>query len=129
SMPKPEEIGPIGAYLASEQFTWASGEIVFAGGAEVALVQPPRLLEAVRTDDVKSLPHVFDAATKSWIAAEASQVSGGGSNPRFAAVFDEPDGDLAGPASTMCCVMSDDLQMVGALKRAVEARGIGFCTP
>ncbi|MEY2397109.1 MAG: hypothetical protein QOJ00_283 [Actinomycetota bacterium] len=128
SMPKPEDIGPIGAYLVGDQFTWSSGEIVFAGGAEVAIVERPRLLEVVRTGDVKSLPHVLDATTKSWIAAEASQLSGGGSNPRFATVFDEPEGELAVAAVATCCVMSDDLQMVGALKRAVEARGVTVVT-
>ena len=52
SMPGPERLGPIGAHLAGEDFAWSSGRIVFASGAEVAVVEPPRLLEVVRTEGV-----------------------------------------------------------------------------
>ena len=56
SVPPPEHLGPIGAYLAGEDFaSWARGQIVFSNGAEVAWVVPPRLLEVARTSDVGSL--------------------------------------------------------------------------
>ena len=50
-MAGPEDLGPLGAYLVGEEFGWCSGRVLFAGGSEVAIVDEPRLLEVVRTDD------------------------------------------------------------------------------
>ena len=55
SMPEPEELGPFGAHLVGEDFSWCSGQVLFAGGSEVAVIDEPRLLEVVRTDDAASL--------------------------------------------------------------------------
>ena len=52
----PEDLGPFGAHLVDEAFGWCSGRVLFAGGSEVAVVDEPRLIEAVRTDQVDSLP-------------------------------------------------------------------------
>ena len=52
SMPTPEELGPLGAHLVDDDFSWCSGQVIFAGGSEVAVIDQPRLLEVVRTDDV-----------------------------------------------------------------------------
>ena len=61
SVPPPEHLGPIGAYLAGETFSsWARGQIVFSNGAEAAWVVPPRLLEVARTGDVGSLLAVLE---------------------------------------------------------------------
>ena len=59
SMPQPEELGPLGAHLVGDDLSWCSGQVVFAGGSEVAVVEPPRLLEAVRTADAASLAAVL----------------------------------------------------------------------
>src|SRR5262249_44523825 len=108
SMPMPEDLGPTGAYLASEAFGWSRGTIVFAGGAGVAGVDPPRLLEVVRTSDVTSLARVLETVIPSAVAtAEAAQASGGGSNPRFPDVFHEPGGPLAAGAVRTCVIVSD----------------------
>ena len=90
SMPPPEHLGPVGAYLASEAFSWCTGEVIFSGGSELALITPPRLLEVCRTRDVRSLPHALEAVVpKAFVTAEAAQATNGGSNPRFPGVFDE----------------------------------------
>src|SRR5215211_4782952 len=61
SVPPPEHLGPVGAYLAGETFSsWARGEIMFSNGAELAWVVPPRLLEVVRTNEVGSLLAVLE---------------------------------------------------------------------
>ena len=91
SMPRPEDLGPIGAHLVGDGFRWCSGRVLFAGGSEVAVVDEPRLLEVVRSDDVVSLARVLEAVIpRAFATAEANQVSGGGSNPRFGPIFDEP---------------------------------------
>jgi NAD(P)-dependent dehydrogenase (short-subunit alcohol dehydrogenase family) len=126
SMPEPADLGPVGAYLAGEAFGWCSGEIVFAGGSEVAIIDRPRLLEVVRTDGVGSLAHLLEAVGPGVLAkAEATQAAGGGSNPRFGEAFADAAGDLAGPAARRCLVVSDRPVLAGAVTAALEARGIG----
>ena len=55
SMPAPEHLGPLGAHLVDDTFTSCHGRVLFAGGSEVAVIDEPRLLEVVRSDDVPSL--------------------------------------------------------------------------
>ena len=125
SMPAPGELGPFGAYLVDEGFTWCRGRVLFAGGPEVALVEEPRLLEVVRTAGAASLAGVFDTVVPcAWATAEAQQASGGGGNPRFPAVFDDA-GDAEGvPVSRRCLVVADDPGAAAALTSALEARGV-----
>ena len=87
-MASPESLGPLGAHLASVGATSLRGQILFAGGSEVALVRPPRLIEVVRTPRSADAARVVDAVIGSWIAAEARQASTGGANPRFGGLYD-----------------------------------------
>ncbi len=49
AVPPPEHLGPVGAYLAGDDFAaWSDGQIMFSNGAELAWVVPPRLLEVAR---------------------------------------------------------------------------------
>ena len=41
AMPSPEALGPVGAYLGSDAFSWSTGNIIFSNGSEVARVAPP----------------------------------------------------------------------------------------
>jgi len=43
--------------------SWCRGKVIFVGGSEVAVIDEPRLLEVVRTDQVASLAHVLEAVT------------------------------------------------------------------
>ena len=91
AIPGPENLGPLGAHLVSDGFGWCSGQVLFAGGSEVAVVDRPRLLEVVRTDEVASLGAVLQAVLpRAFAKAEAAQATDGGSNPRFGPIFDEP---------------------------------------
>ena len=91
SMPGPEDVGPLGAHVVGDGFGWCSGQVLFAGGPEVAVVDRPRLVEAIRTHDAASLAAVLDAVVpRAFVAAEAKQTSDGGANPRFAGIFDAP---------------------------------------
>jgi NAD(P)-dependent dehydrogenase (short-subunit alcohol dehydrogenase family) len=128
TMPQPEELGPVGAYLVSDAFAWCTGEVVFAGGPEVAVVEQPRLLEMVRTDDVRSLAHAFETVGGAWAAAEKSQLSGGGSNPRFPDAFGDAVGDLPGGVATTCAVVSDRRDVAAAVTAAFEARKVACTT-
>jgi NAD(P)-dependent dehydrogenase (short-subunit alcohol dehydrogenase family) len=129
SMPTPEQLGPIGAHLVSDAFSWCRGEIVFVGGSEVAVVDRPRLLEVVRTEGVGSLAGMLEVVVPSALAtAEAEQASGGGSNPRFGSIFaDAPPADLAHSEVRTCALDSDRPQVAAAVAAALQARGVA-CT-
>jgi NAD(P)-dependent dehydrogenase (short-subunit alcohol dehydrogenase family) len=127
SMPTPEEIGPIGAHLVGADFDVCRGRVIFAGGSELALVDEPRFLELVRTDGVTSLDHVLETVVPgAFTAAEVAQASTGGSNPRFRAAFDGPNGGavLAGPAVSRCAVVGDRPDLSAAIVAALDARGV-----
>jgi len=126
SMPGPEDLGPFGAYLVDDRFRWCSGQILFAGGSEVAVVEEPRLLEVVRSDDVVCLARVLDATVpRAFASAEANQVSGGGGNPRFGPIFEEP-GEAEGPSAHVrsCVVVTDRPRLAASLTAALEARSV-----
>ena len=57
----PRSSGPFGAHLVGDDLSWCSGQVLFAGGSEVAVIEQPRLLEVVRTAGVASLARVLDA--------------------------------------------------------------------
>lgn len=126
SMPGPEQLGPFGAHIVDDRFGWCNGQVLFAGGSETAVVGEPRLLEAVRSDDVASLPRVLEEVVPGALApAESAQASGGGGNPRFGPIFGEPAG-AGHPASPVrrCAVVSDRQQLSASLVTALEARSV-----
>jgi NAD(P)-dependent dehydrogenase (short-subunit alcohol dehydrogenase family) len=127
AMPAPEDLGPLGAHLVSEGFSRCHGRVLFAGGSEVAVIDEPRLIEVVRSNAVPSTAHVVGAATTIALApAEANQVSGGGSNARFGALFDEaPVEEVPTSAARSCAVVSDRPEVAKAMAAALEARGVG----
>jgi NAD(P)-dependent dehydrogenase (short-subunit alcohol dehydrogenase family) len=126
SMPAPEHLGPLGAHLVDDTFTSCQGRVLFAGGSEVAVIDEPRLIEVVRSDDVPSLPHLLDAATTIALApAEAHQVSGGGSNARFGSTFDEaPAAELSAATAGSYAVVADRPAVAAAVNAALEAWGV-----
>jgi hypothetical protein len=129
SMPTPDELGPFGAYLLSDEVAWCSGQVLFAGGSEAALIDPPRLLEVVRTEGATSLAEVVDAfVSGALVPAEAGQASGGGSNPRFGDIF-QPQTDGAGPPPVVraCAVVGDRPELVAGVTAALDERGIAWC--
>jgi NAD(P)-dependent dehydrogenase (short-subunit alcohol dehydrogenase family) len=126
SMPPPEHLGPVGAYLAGEDFSWCRGQVVFSGGSELALITPPGLLEVCRSRDVRSLPHALAAAVpKAFVTAEKSQATNGGSNPRFAGVFeDTATGTGEGSPAGTCVLVTDDPAWGAALGDALSSQGV-----
>ena len=124
SMPPPENLGPVGAYLASDRFGWASGRIIFSSGAECAVIPKPGLLEVARTRDVTSLAHALAAVVPaSFVPAEMAQATQGASNPRVGPVFDET-GEPAACESNTCLLVSDDADWSAALTATLAARGV-----
>jgi NAD(P)-dependent dehydrogenase (short-subunit alcohol dehydrogenase family) len=127
SVPPPEHLGPIGAYLAGEQFSsWARGQIMFSNGAEVAWVVPPRLLEVARTSDVGSVSAVLDAFGPKVLApAEAAQASNGGGNPRLGTAFVDPAPEReSGSAASRVVVVSNQAARGAKLREALAGRGL-----
>ncbi len=125
-MPGPEDLGPLGAYLVDPLFGWCSGEVVFAGGSEVAIVERPRLMEVVRSEGATSLERVLEAFVPRALArSEANQTSDGGGNPRFGPIFSEPAPDqIASPEVRSCVLVSDRPRLVAAIAAALEKRSI-----
>jgi len=126
SMPGPEDLGPLGAYLVSDGFGWCRGQVLFAGGSEVAVVDEPRLLEVVRSDEVVSLAGVLGAVIpRAFATAETNQASAGGGNPRFGPIFDEPaPADVASAHVRSCAVVTDRPLLATSLTTALEARAV-----
>ena len=126
SMPGPEDIAPLGAHVVSDGFGWCRGQVLFAGGSEVAVVDQPRLIEVVRTAGAASLAAVLDTVIpRSFVAAETKQASDGGSNPRFAGIFEmETPNDLTSAPVQSCAIVSDRPELATALTAALESRSI-----
>ncbi len=128
AIPGPENLGPLGAHLVSDGFGWCSGQVLFAGGSEVAVVDRPRLLEVVRTDEVASLGAVLQAVLpRAFAKAEAAQATDGGSNPRFGPIFDEPAPAEEPPEQVpvaSCVIVSDRRTVAAAITAGLESRGI-----
>jgi hypothetical protein len=100
--------------------------VLFAGGSEVAIVDEPRLLEVVRSDEVVSLAAVLEAVIpRAFATAETSQASGGGGNPRFGPIFDEAAPAALAPAHVQsCAVVTDRPRLAASLTAALEARSV-----
>ncbi len=126
SVPGPEDLGPLGAYLVGDRFGWCSGRVLFAGGSEIAIVDEPRLLEVVRSDGVVSVARVLeDVIPRAFAKAEASQTSEGGGNPRFGPIFDEPvPTDLASGEMRSCALVTDRSNLAASITAALEARSV-----
>lgn len=130
SMPDPTELGPLAAHLVGPDQHWCQGQVLFAGGSEVAVVERPRLLEVASTTGAASLPHLLETVVaEAFAPAERAQRSGGGGNPRFGAAFElpaEPDAmaEASGavPGRT-CGIVTDQPELGAALVAAIEARG------
>ena len=140
SMGGPEALGPFGAHLVGDDFGWCTGQVLFAGGSEVAVVAQPHVLEVVRTDEVPSLNRVLDAVIPRALAtAEANQASDGAGNPRFGSIFDEAETKASpgtieegGAASSArptgpvrsCLVVSDRPELTSSVVASLESRSI-----
>ena len=131
AIPGPENLGPLAAYLVSDEAGWCNGQVFFAGGPEVAVVDRPRLVEVVRTDSVASLPAVLESVVpRAFVTAEATQATEGGANPRFGSIFDapappaQPKGGTAAGRVRTCAVVSERAELAPALISALEARSI-----
>ena len=124
-VPPPEHLGPVGAYLASDTFSWCSGQVMFSNGSEIAWVAPPRLLEVARTTDVTSVAHVLETVVPAvLVPAEAAQASNGGGNPRVDAAFAEPASTPVPAASgPRCVVVTDSPAWAAVVADALGARG------
>lgn len=126
SVPGPESLGPLGAHLVADDFGWCNGRVIFAGGSEVAVIDEPRLLEVVRSENAVSFARVLEAFTpRGFIKAETSQASDGGGNPRFGPIFAEPvTAGLASAQVRTCAVFSDRPGLTASLTATLEARSI-----
>lgn len=125
SMPQPEDLGPIGAFLASDAFGWSSGNVVFSSGAECAVLAKPKLIEIARTSEVASLAHALAAVVPAaFVPAELAQAAQGGSNPRVKRVVFDEAGETPPNQANTCLVVTDDDRWSAALTAALGSRGV-----
>jgi NAD(P)-dependent dehydrogenase (short-subunit alcohol dehydrogenase family) len=128
AMPTPDQLGPLAAHLVSDEFDWCRGRVLFAGGSEVAMIDEPRLIEVVRTDDAVSLPHVLDVTTSgALVPAEAAQSTTGGSNARGGPIFDEVGQGATAAEEGACAVIVDRAELVTEVVDAFASRSV-TCT-
>lgn len=118
-MPEPEAIGPFGAHLTGPGLEWCTGQVLFGGGTELAVVEPPRLLEVVQADEVTARTVVATALSAVLGPAEATQRSAGGGNPRLTGANDGAL-DAGGLA---CGVIVPDPALAAAVGDALRASG------
>ena len=120
--PPPARLGPIGAHLAGEGFAWCNGAVLFANGAEVSPVAPPRPLEVVGLPAPDARQGFLDRIVPAVLApAETAQRAGGTGMGRLVGDDDEAVG--SGPVRR-CLVVGDDPAWCGALSAALGGRGI-----
>jgi NAD(P)-dependent dehydrogenase (short-subunit alcohol dehydrogenase family) len=126
SMAGPEDLGPLGAYLVGDGFGWCNGRVLFVGGSEVAVIDEPRLIEVVRSDEAASVTRVFEAVLpRAFARAETSQATDGGGNPRFGPIFDEPaPAEFGSWPVRSCAVVTDRPRLARSLAAALEARSV-----
>jgi NAD(P)-dependent dehydrogenase (short-subunit alcohol dehydrogenase family) len=123
AMPQAVNMAPAAALLASEAFGWCRGQVVFSAGSELSLIAPPRLLEAAGTAGQAD----FGTALSTLVPvvfgpAEAQQRTNGGSNPRFGPIGAAP-AQQPPALSRNCLVVSDDLEIVTAVREALARWG------
>lgn len=130
SVPGPEDLAPLAAYLVGEDVGWCTGQVLFAGGPEMAVVDRPQLLEVVRSDDVTSLPAMLQVVVpRAFAKAERDQASSGGGNPRFGRIFDQAGSPAtASPDVRSCALVTDRPELARSVAAALEARSI-TCHP
>lgn len=126
SMPEPEELAPLAAHLVHESMAWCRGQVLFAGGPEVAVIERPRLIEVLPTEGVGHLGAVLDAVVPAAFgSAEVHQATNGGGNPRYTDAFRVGASARVDRASTLrCAVAAEHPELGGAVQRALAARGI-----
>ena len=126
SMPSPDQLGPLGAHLVSADFSACRGQVLFTAGSELAVIDPPRLLEVLGLEGLAEPAQALEAfSATALVPAEAAQGSKGGSNPRFAAVLDGFGADeLPEPAVRSCVLITDDQELATAVSATLDGRGV-----
>jgi len=126
-LPPASDMAPLAAYLASAEAGPCRGQVVFSAGPELAVISPPRLLEAVRTEHTADFAASLDTLVPVVLGpAEAGQRPTGGANARFGPVFDQPGttGPVAGAATANCLVITDNPARASSLAAALSRCGL-----
>jgi NAD(P)-dependent dehydrogenase (short-subunit alcohol dehydrogenase family) len=131
AMPQPEHMAPALTYLSSEEFGWCSGEVFFSAGPEFSVIGRPKLIEAVRSENVgdfkTALGTLFPVV---FTPGEAQQSTTGGSNPRFGPVFDAPTLSLEPTTASesadrrSCIVVANASAQASAIADAISQWGL-----
>lgn len=125
-MPDPSTLGPMAAHLAKQHFTALRGAVVFLAGSEVALIEPPGLIEVLRAERDDDLTNSFRTVIPTaFSSAENMQRTAGASNERFRALFElaPPSNDQTGPLRN-CVLAVADPELRNSLHAHLE--GVSF---
>lgn len=125
AMPSPEDLAPLIAHLLDPETTERHGDVIFAGGSEVAVIDPPKLIEVVRAGVGTPIDHVIETVGAALAASESSQVTTGGTNPRFAGCFDAtPVQRERSQTMRAVAVVGDRPDLAAALRGRLEEIGV-----
>jgi hypothetical protein len=111
AMPAPAALAPVVAALCGPDAAWLQGRIVFTNGAELTLVDGPRLVEAVAAGAFGAPGDLDTALVRTLVPAHAAQRTTGGAMPRLAGL--EPGAAL--PRARVL-VAADDPELAPALR-------------
>ncbi len=127
SMPGPEDLAPLGAYLVGRGAAWCSGQVLFAGGPEVAVVDQPRLIEVVRSAG-REIPRGSAPGRRPACLRSPRRPA---RRPRAAATLGSVPSssrlhqpNLASSDVKSCAIVSDRPELAASVTAALEARSI-----
>jgi NAD(P)-dependent dehydrogenase (short-subunit alcohol dehydrogenase family) len=127
AMPQAEDMAPAADWLTSDRTGWLSGQVVFSAGSELSLIEPPRLVEAVRTENVLDFGAALDALVPVLLApAEQVQQTGGGSNPRLHDVFRDPTTFTRSGPPQNWLIVGDQPSLAAPVAAALAGWGADF---
>lgn len=126
----PEDVGGIGALLASPEFgAIFTGEVISSNGIEVSRIVQPTLMELIRYDGgAEHLPSLASSVSGILTVAERGQLSSGGGTPRQLSTPSADSARAVSPNSPIHVVIVTDGHPLAAMIEETVASTGGRCS-
>ena len=124
AMPAPAALAPMAAHMVEDPFSWCRGQVVFLGGPEIAVVDPPRTIEWLALPAHGDLDgYLSTALERLFLPSEATQTTTGASNPRMRSIETTPE--VTGSTTPLrCAVVGDDPLLCRTISERLTGRGL-----